>query len=399
MKPAGQNHTSTIATSPTVGRDRRHSLATRLFLAQTLVAVVGAATLWLVASAAGPAIFHSHLARVVGHVDTTTNRHVEEAYRSASAASAGVALAASLAAALVISGYVTRRIAGPVVRLAAATSDVANGHYEIRVATPAIGIEFAILCASFNSMADRLQSVEITRRRLLADLGHEMRTPVATLDGYLEGIEDGVVSVDGDTLVMLRAQTARLARLAEDISAVSRAEEHQLDLNPQPVAAAQFICAAVEAFTERYAARAVRLTTDVRSDLPLVRVDSDRIGQVLTNLLDNALRHTPPGGTVTVSGHAADDGSTVDVAVTDSGAGIPAQHLPHVFERFYRVDRARDRTHGGSGIGLTIGKALVEAHGGTVTAASAGPGHGASFTMTLPAERTGQAGPPRGRTS
>jgi signal transduction histidine kinase len=365
---------------------RGRGLATRLFLAQTLVAVVGAATLWLVASAAGPAIFRSHLHRAVGHVDATTSRHVEEAYRSASAVSVSVALAASLIAALAISAFITRRIAEPVVRLARAAGDVAVGHYDVRVAAPAIGTEFAALTDSFNEMAARLEAVEATRRRLLADLAHEMRTPVATLDGYLEGLEDGVVAIDEPTVAILRAQTARLARLAEDISAVSRAEEHQLDLRRRPTRVKHLLDAAIGSFADRYAEHGVILTGDTEEGLPTVTVDRERIGQVLTNLLDNALRHTPAGGRVTVSGRRPGTEPAVQIAVTDTGAGIPAEHLPHLFERFYRVDRARDRAHGGSGIGLAIAKALVEAHGGTITATSDGAGHGATCTLTLPTE-------------
>lgn len=372
--------------TPRVTR-RSRGLATRLFLAQTLVAVVGAATLWLVAAAVGPAIFHGHLQRAVGHVGADTSRHVEEAYRSASAVSIGVALAASLVAALAISAYVTRRIAGPVVRLAAAAREVADGHYAVRVEATALGTEFATLTTSFNAMATRLQSVEATRRRLLADLAHETRTPVATLDGYLEGAQDGVLSLDAGTLAMLRVQTARLTRLAEDITAVSRAEEQQLDLHLRPGRVGELIATALDTFADRYAARGVTLAADLAPDLPMVRVDADRIGQVLTNLLDNALRHTPADGRVTVT--AATRGSAVEIGVVDSGTGIPAEHLPHLFERFYRADRARDRQHGGSGIGLAIVKALVEAHGGTVSAASPGPGHGATFTVSLPSAKDG----------
>lgn len=368
-----------------LGAGRARGLATRLFFAQLLVAVVSAATLWLVAAAAGPAIFHSHLTRVAGHVDTETSRHVEEAYRSASAVSVSFALAASLAAALAISAFVTRRIAGPVVRLASAARAVADGRYEVRVETPAIGREFTTLTSSFNAMAERLQSVESTRRRLLADLAHEMRTPVATLDGYLEGLEDGVVTVDADTIAMLRTQTARLTRLAEDVGAVSRAEEHRLDLHRRPVPVADLVGVAVDAARDRYAERGVDLRSEVADGLPVPSVDADRLAQVLTNLLDNALRHTPTGGSVTVSGRAAVQGGAVEISVADTGEGIAAEHLPHVFERFYRADTARDRGHGGSGIGLAIVKALVDAHGGTVRAASDGAGQGATFSVTLPA--------------
>lgn len=365
------------------GRER--GLAARLLVAQLLVVVVGAVTLWLVAAAVGPPIFHDHLHHAVGYVGSTTMRHVEEAFRSASAVSIAVAIGSSLVAALVISAYVSRRIAGPVGRLAAAARSVAAGEYAVRVDSPGLGAEFSTLARSFNAMAQRLQTVEVTRRRLLGDLAHEMRTPVSTLDAYLEGLEDGVVTVDGDTLAMLRTQTARLTRLAEDVAAVSRAEEHQLDLQLAPAASGDLVAAATAAVRDRAAAARVGLVTDVAPDLPDVRVDTERFAQVLGNLLDNALRHTPTGGTVTVAAHPTDHG--VQFTVADTGEGIPAEHLPHVFERFYRADRARDRPHGGSGIGLAIVKALVEAHGGTATAASDGPGRGATFTVTMPAVR------------
>ena len=371
----------------TGGEPRRRSvgLAGRLFAAQTLIAIVGALTLWLVASAVGPSIFHTHLHEAAGQVSADTSKHVEEAYNSASAISITVALFASLAAALAVSAYVSRRIAGPVGRLAVAARRVASGRYDTRVGAPGLGAEFSTLTTSFNAMADQLQTVESTRRRLLGDLAHEMRTPVATLDAYLEGMQDGVVTFDPATVAMLRTQTGRLTRLAEDISAVSRAEEHQLDLHLQPVAPADLVATAVGAFGDRYTEQDVALAADVEPDLPRLSADPERVGQVFTNLLDNALRHTPAGGRVTVTAAVSDDGRAVEFVVSDTGTGIPAEHLPHIFERFYRVDRARDRAHGGSGIGLAIVKALVEAHGGTVTATSAGQGHGAVFTVTLPA--------------
>jgi len=365
-----------------------NNLAARLFAAQTLVAVAGAATLWVVAAVIGPAIFQSHLNQAqVAQVSADTARHVDEAFRSASAVSIGVALLASLVAALAISAFVTRRIAGPVVRLADAAGDVAAGRFDVRVPDPALGGEFAGLAASFNGMAQRLQAVETTRRRLLADLAHEMRTPLATLDAYLEAIEDGVAVMDQETVALLRAQTARLGRLTEDVTAVSRAEEGQLDLHTIVLPADQVIARAAAAARERFDAKGVTLTTDTTHPAAAVAADPERMDQVLGNLLDNALRHTPAGGTVLLAGRATDSRSGVEFSVSDTGEGIPAEHLPHVFERFYRVDSARDRAHGGSGIGLAITKSLVEAHGGVVTASSAGLGHGAAFTVRLPAIR------------
>ena len=363
----------------------RAGLATRLLLAQTLVALAGAATLWLVAAAVGPPIFHDHLRRAVGHVNSDTSTHVEEAFRSASAVSVSIALAASVLAALAMSAYLSRRIARPVVRLAGAAREVAAGRRGVRVDTPALGTEFADLSAAFNAMAEQLESVEATRRRLLADLAHEMRTPVATLDAYLEGLEDEVVTVDTETITVLRNQTARLGRLAQDVAAVSRAEEHRLDLRLEPLSGEDVVDAAVTTFRDRYEAGGVDLAATIDRDLPAVRVDRERIGQVVGNLLDNALRHTPTGGRVSVTARAGADRRSVEFAVSDTGDGIPAEHLPHVFERFYRVDRARDRAHGGSGIGLAIAKALVEAHGGTISVHSQGTGRGTTFVVTVPA--------------
>lgn len=360
-------------------------LAARLFAAQVLVLVVGAATLGLVAALVGPPIFHDHLRRAVGEVPAETSHHVEEAYASAGVLSLGVALAAALAAALAISAYVARRVAHPVAALADAATDVADGRYAVAVTAPNLGGEFDRLTAAFNLMATQLEAVEATRRRMLADLAHEMRTPLATLDAYLEAAEDGVSVADEDAAQVLRAQTMRLRRLADDIAAVSRAEEHQLDLHPRPVAPAALADTAVAAARARYAEKGVALRAEADPSLPDVTVDAERIGQALGNLLDNALRHTPPGGEVTVSARSARDGACL--AVSDTGAGVPAEHLPHLFERFYRADAARDREHGGSGIGLAIVRAVVAAHGGRVRADSPGPHGGAVFTIFLPTAR------------
>lgn len=360
----------------------RSGLALRLFAAQALVVVTGAITLGLVAAAVGPPIFHEHLGRVSGHVSAEAIAHVEEAYASASAISLGVALLALLAAALGVSAYVAQRVARPVAALAGAAADVAEGNYAVRVAAPGLGAEFDTLAGAFNAMAGRLRSVETTRQRLLADLGHEMRTPLATIEAYLEAAEDGVGVDDEDTLSVLRTQTARLRRLAEDLAAVSRAEEHRLNLHPAPTPPDDLARAAVAAAGQRYAAKGVTLRLETDENAPEVYADQERMGQVLTNLLDNALRHTPPGGQVTVRVRRAAAG--VDLVVTDTGEGIAAEHLPHVFERFYRADGARDRGRGGSGIGLAIVRAVVAAHGGRVTASSAGPGAGARFTVSLP---------------
>ena len=362
---------------------RGAGLAGRLLVAQSLVLVAGALTAWLVAANVGPSLFHEHLARANVGSTPLQIAHTEMAYQSANAISLSMALLAALAAALAVTVYQTRRIGRSVGTIAAAASKVAGGHYDIRVPGPGRGPEFDALASAFNQMADRLGSVERTRRRLLADLGHEMRTPVATLEAYIEALEDGVVTLDRGTAELLRSQTRRLARLSEDIGTVSRAEEGQVLLGKETVHPELVVAAAINAAAEAYDAKGVRLVSDIATGPTELSLDPERIGQVLGNLLDNALRHTPAGGTVTVSAALSRTGG-VALSVADTGDGIPAEHLPHVFERFYRVDTARDRTHGGSGIGLAIAKALVEAHGGQLTVTSPGTGQGSNFLILLP---------------
>jgi signal transduction histidine kinase len=369
-------------------RSARGGIAGRLFAAQTLVVLVGGLTLGLVAGAIGPAIFHDHLRRVPGGVDEQTARHVEEAYVSANAISLGVALAVALVAALAVSAYVARRVARPVSELAGAAAEIAEGHFGPRVSSARLGQEFDSLAASFNAMAGRLADVETTRRRLLADVGHELRTPVATIEAYVDAAEDGVAVAGEDTWSVLRTQTRRLRRLAEDITAVSRAEEHKLDLQIRRLEAGNVASSAAAAASPRAGAKGVQLLVHVSEANLDIDADPERIGQVLTNLLDNAVRHTPPGGKISLTVQRTPD--AIRLAVADTGEGISAEHLPHIFERFYRVDPNDDG--GGSGIGLAVARAIVELHKGRIEATSDGPATGATFTVTMPPAKNTAAG-------
>jgi signal transduction histidine kinase len=364
-------------------RGRATGLAPRLLAAQTLVLLAGAGTSWLVASAVGPGIFHDHLRQAgVAHTSTEAT-HVEEAFGSALLVALGVALTASVLLALGVTAFFTRRVQRSTQAVATSAAKIAHGDYGSRVPSPGLGAEFDTLATTINGLAKRLGDVESTRRRLLADLAHEMRTPLAGIEAHLEAIEDGVRNVDADTLGVLHNNAARLHRLAEDITAVSRAEEGGLDIRPVPISTRILVEAAAAAAHDAYAAKRVDLTIEVGT-APAVVADPDRMAQVLGNLLDNALQHTAPGGRVTVTVQVPDK-HWVELTVADDGEGIEPQHLSHLFERFYRADPARSRAHGGSGIGLTISRALVEAHGGGISATSPGRGHGASFTVRLPA--------------
>lgn len=235
------------------------------------------------------------------------------------------------------------------------------------------------------SVAARLEYSDRERRRLLTDLAHEIRTPVSVLDGYLEAIQDGVVEPDGATLTVLRAQTTRLARLTDDVQSVSHAEEGALDLRPVSVDVAELLDAAAAAAGRAYAERSVELRVRVAAAARRsIRADRHRLDQVLANLLSNALRHSEPGGVVELEAAPAPH-RRLRIRVVDHGDGIAAHHLESIFERFYRTDIARDRDHGGSGVGLTISRAIVAAHDGQMWVESDGPGRGAVFAFTLPA--------------
>ncbi|PYF95904.1 Signal transduction histidine kinase [Georgenia satyanarayanai] len=363
---------------------RRWGLGARLLAAIVAVILVAAGTAWAVALAIGPEIFHDHML-MAEPADSSVVSHAGEAFTTAWTLSLSLALLAALLTSVVVSVFLTRRIARSLERVRQAAAQVASGDYAARVPEVHMGTEFDDLAGAFNTMAADLGEIEQTRTRMLGDLAHEMRTPVATLDGYLEGILDGVVAADEPTLGMLREQVARLARLAQDIALVTAAGEGRLRMHWQPLQVGALIDAAAQA-AARFTDKGVELTVEATEEArqTVLTADPDRLGQVLTNLLDNAVRHTPHGGRVQLG--AQRTGSTLRLSVRDTGSGIAAEHLPHLFERFYRADAARDRAHGGSGIGLTIVHAIVHAHGGAVTATSTGPGHGALFTVELPVD-------------
>lgn len=372
---------------------RGPGIGMRLLLAQTMVVVAGAATCWVVAVLAGRPLFRDHLHRAGVPASSDEQMHAEQAYRSATAISLGVAVGVAGLAALMVTWYFSRRLQRSLTEVSSAATAVANGRYDVRVTSPHLGEDFDTLAAAFNQMAARLGSVEATRRRLLGDLAHEIRTPVSVLEAYMEAFEDGVATLDADATAMLRDQTNRLARFSDDVNALSQAEQCPTSIELTRVTPDMLISAALTAVTDRFVAKEVALVARVPAHLPPLWADPERMGQVLGNLLDNALRHTSPHGQVTVTAAATKWSVTIEVA--DTGDGIAAEHLPYVFERFYRVDAARDREHGGAGIGLAITKALVEAHNGHIVVHSGGPGAGSTFTVSLPLRRARPAGADR----
>jgi len=383
---------------PAAGGAARIGLGARLLAVLALLLALVGATAWAVAGLVGPRMFHEHLVGNGKRSPEELAAHAEIAFRSAGAVALSVALAVAIVAAFVVSLVIARRVGSSLLSLSVAARRVADGEYGTRVPSPRMGREFDEFVASFNLMASRLDASEALRKRLLSDVAHELRTPVATMTAYLEALEDGVALLDAETVALLRAQGQRLTRLSEDLSAVTRAESGEMTLALEPCSPSALLEAAHLAVKDAAAGLGVTLVTDVAEGLPSVDVDPGRMAQVLGNLIDNALRHTGARGEVRLAARAV--GADVELSIADDGEGISPEHLPHVFERFYRVDTARDRAHGGSGIGLAITKALVEAHGGTVRVHSEGVGRGARFVVTLPAvperpEPTSSSGPGR----
>jgi len=243
--------------------------------------------------------------------------------------------------------------------------------------------ELGLLADSFNQMAACLEQTETLRLELIGNVAHELRTPLSSIKGYMEGLIDGVLPAEAKTFQQVHLEADRLQRLVHDLQELSRVEAKAFELKLRPTSVARLVETVTARLGRQFEDKGVALETDVAPDLPPVQADAGRIGQVLLNLVGNALQYTPAGGRVSIS--ARRQGDAVLLAVRDTGIGIAPDHLPHVFERFYRVDKSRSRAGGGSGIGLTIAQHLVEAHGGQIQATSDGPGRGSMFSFTLPA--------------
>ena len=356
------------------------SLRARLLLAFLVVVAAALGTVGVAVLLVGPGYF----AEAMGHgPDDPAGAMMDEATRVAFADAMRRALLAAgviaIVTATVVSLAVAARIAGPITTLAAAARRIAGGHYAERVPV-AEPDELGELAITFNEMAGSLEATERRRLQLVGDVAHELRTPLTTLDGYLEGLEDGVIEPSEETWRLLRAEPGRLTRLVTDLSELWRAEARQLPLTIEAVDAVALAREIRERFAPLAASRDVGI--DLELEPAVARADRDRLAQVLSNYLSNALRHAPDGSTVTVRTAAAN--GRARISVTDHGQGLAADQLEVVFERFYRVDPARSRASGGSGIGRAIGRARAQALGGGGWAESAGPGAGATFLLELP---------------
>jgi histidine kinase len=359
----------------------------KLMVSYLVVIVVGVVTLAVAAESVTPTAFNRHMLGMQQMMmggqmsmeqmgaDLFTN------FRAAVTEALLVSTIAALISAILVSVFVSRRVVTPIRQMMTASRHIADGHYRERVKVVSDD-ELGQLAQSFNQMAAGLEQTEAMRRELIGNVAHELRTPLSTIKGYMEGLMDGVLSPEPTTYQQVYREADRLQRLVSDLQELSRVEAGAFELDCHPVDMAELIQYTATRLCPQFEEKGVQLNVDLPADLPRVQADEDRINQILINLIGNALQYTPTGGTVTVT--AEKHPPELWVTIRDTGIGISAEHLPYLFTRFYRVDKSRSRAGGGSGIGLTITKHLVEAHGGRVRADSKGAGQGSVFGFALP---------------
>lgn len=367
-------------------------LSVRLLLSHALVAVIGGLTTYLLVRFLAPQMYDRDV-RMMGGAGGpggpgggpgVGGAGLREIAVSAMNNAVLVGVLAGIVTAVLAGAYSSSRVMRPLRAVSAATHTLAQGRYDRPVAVPR-EVELAAVAEDVNALGERLAETEARRVRLLGEVAHEMRTPLTVLDGYVEGMVDGVFEPGPEVLAELGAEVRRLRRLADDLSALSRAEEGRLELRAAEVDLAGLAVRAAERLRTQLDDAGVRLEVPAPTGPLPVTADADRLAQVVTNLVGNALAATPAGGLVEVTSRRA--GGEAVVSVRDTGTGLAAGDLERVFERFYRVPGggdARAGRHTGSGIGLTIARGIARAHGGDVTASSGGPGRGSTFELRVP---------------
>ena len=367
----------------------RTSLSGKFLLSYLLIVLVGVATLLVVTFALAPTLFQAQLVPILQtHPEAmTTTEAIQRILEDflgtlfiALAVAAIVATVTSLATSL----FVARRITVPLRQMTQVSQRISAGNYAERIVIAPVHStdELGQLASSINTLAVALEQTERRRLEVIGNVAHELRTPIATLEGYLEGLLDGVIEPSPLTWAMLHTEAGRLRRLVDDLQELSRAEARQVPLSLQPVAPQRLVQDALEPLEGQFAEKGLELQIHVPENLPQVMADPTRAVQILTNVLVNALRYTPVPGKVALAVSRED--TMVAFRISDTGVGLSPEQIAHIFERFYRVDKSRSRTLGGSGIGLTIAQSLAQAMGGEIRVESAGLGQGSSFTLTLP---------------
>jgi signal transduction histidine kinase len=371
---------------------RRH-LGAKLFLSYLIVIVAGVVVLATTAELAIPNSFNRHMSAMGTMMDSMMGSSSDlesdlyNNFRNAVNESLLLAASSAFLVAVLVSFLVTRKVVSPLNDMKAASQRIAAGTFAERVKIRGNVEKDSLdeldqLALSFNRMAERLEKTETMRRQLIGDVAHELRTPLTTIKGFMEGLMDGVLQPDEATYQTVYNEADRLKRLVYDLQELSWVESGAYQLNRRPINVTDLVKGVEDRLRQQFSEKSVNLVTNIPERLPALVVDEDRIGQVLLNLVGNALQYTPPGGEVTISADWID--VEIQLSVSDTGIGLNPEHLQDIFTRFYRVDKSRSRAGGGSGIGLTIAKHIVEAHGGRIWAESPGLGKGSTFSLTLP---------------
>lgn len=373
----------------------RTHLTWKVFLSYLLVVFIGGVVLITASSLTVPAAFERHLVSIneimiSGNIAGDNEQMVSDLflqYKKAVFEAMTYATLAALVGAVLASFLISRQVVTPTLQMMILSKRIAEGEYEERLSLPGGQQtnqidELGRLALSFNQMADKLEKTETMRRELIGDVTHELRTPLTAVKGYLEGLTDGVLPADPETYQQIHSEIDRLQRLVNDLQELSRVEAGAFQLMLTPVSPASLIERIQNTLGRQFEEKNIQLEMDIEPNLPDITVDRDRIIQVLTNLVGNALQYTPSGGKVTLL--IRREQSDVLFSVIDSGIGISADQIPLIFNRFYRTDKSRTRTSGGSGIGLTIAKALVKVHGGKIWVESEGEGKGSTFSFLIP---------------
>jgi len=373
-----------------IGYIKRH-LTARLFVSYLLVILIIAVITGAILAVAAPNAYNRHLGverQGAGELGKGGGQGSQQAgnFRDAVFEAFFIAVAAGVAVAVIISLLISRSIAAPVKAIAQASRRIAEGHYSERVKAPASDRqkdvdEIGGLGVNFNHMAESLEKTETMRRQLLADVSHELRTPLTTIRGTAEGLMDGVVQPDLETYRVLLAEAERMQHLVEDIQELSRVEAGQYQLQITKFFIKELLNRLEKRFDFQFSEAGINLYIPDPGDIEML-ADINRVDQVLQNLVGNALKYTHLGGTVEV--RVSQDETGTHFSVVDNGRGLTHEDLKLVFTRFYRVDTSRARETGGSGIGLTIAKEWVEAHGGEIWAESEGLEKGSTFCFTIP---------------
>ena len=370
-------------------------LGVKLFASYILVISIGMASIWVTARFATPRSFDRHLrfieeslgpgnGMMMGQGSGQQGGMMSDFYKSFQASfseSLIFAVLASSLVALIVSYILSRSVIAPLRVMTNASQRISEGHYNERVESQGTD-ELSQLALSFNQMAEQLEQVENLRRQLIGDVAHELRTPLTAIKGSAEGLMDGVLPAADETYRQIHAEAERLSRLVNDLQELSRVQSKAIHLDIRPVDSARLIQAVTRRMQFQFDEKRVRLNSSLPIEPIIVLADEDRALQVLTNLLSNALQYTPEDGSVTIS--IERNKNMARIAIRDTGLGIPPEHLANIYDRFYRVDKSRSRPRGGSGIGLTIAKHLVEAQGGKIWAESEGENTGSLFVFTLP---------------